>query len=132
MQNWILFIFFSSLVLFAILIGSKRMSLQEAPPVQHTIPSIGSIELCNGCGIAGAANAVADFLRKKDFDVKNIQNAERWNFPATVVVSRTLNMNVARKVADALHTGKVILLRSGDDLYDVTVFIGPDFGVLIQ
>jgi len=39
------------------------------------VPSIGSIQVLNGCGAEGAANRVADFLRAKGFDVKDLGNA---------------------------------------------------------
>ncbi|HEX7509901.1 MAG TPA: LytR C-terminal domain-containing protein, partial [Chitinivibrionales bacterium] len=49
------------------------------------------------------------------------------NYPSTLVVSRTKDMSVARQIAAALGTEKVVLMRTGDETYDVTVFIGPDY-----
>lgn len=115
------------------IIGMNRSTpgpSKAAAPVQVAesgIPSVGRVQLLNGCGAVGAANKVADFLRAKGFDVKQIGNAPTANYPSTLVVSRTKDMSVARQVAAALGTDKVVLMRAGDETYDVTVFIGPDY-----
>ena len=75
---------------------------------------------------------MADFLRQHSFDVKSIGNAATSNYPFTIVVSRTTDMGVARQIAKALGTDKLILLRNGDDMYDVTVILGSDFGEMIE
>ncbi|GBU23057.1 hypothetical protein R80B4_02971 [Fibrobacteres bacterium R8-0-B4] len=93
------------------------------PPV----PSIGSVQVLNGCGAEGAANRVADFLRSKGFDVKDIGNASSWNHQSTIVISRTTDMGLADGIEKLLKTGKVVLIRNGDSMYDVTVVAGPDF-----
>jgi len=86
----------------------------------------------NGCGITGAAGAVADFLRDKGFDVKNIENASSWNYPYTIIVSRTKDITTAKQVSTALNTDKLICIRTGEELYNVIIFVGTDFGELIQ
>ncbi|MBN1128484.1 MAG: LytR C-terminal domain-containing protein [Chitinispirillaceae bacterium] len=91
------------------------------------IPHIGSIQVLNGCGVTGAGDKIADFLRLKKFDVKNIGNAGSWNYPFTLVISRTTDMTVARQIAGTLTTDRCILLRTGDTTYNVTVIIGPDY-----
>jgi hypothetical protein len=82
----------------------------------------------NGCGIDGAAKRVADFLRANAFDVKDIGSAPNWNYPATMIISRTKDMAAANELEKILKTGKVMVMRSKDgDLYDVTVIVGPDY-----
>ena len=140
MRNFIIFLVLCSIVLLSIFIGTKKFSVSDkqsesketvSPPISN-IPSIGRIEVLNGCGEPGAASKVADFLRAKSFDVKSIGNAESWNYPFTIVVSRTEDMTTAEQVCAALHTDKLILLRTGDELYNVSVLIGTNFGELIQ
>lgn len=80
----------------------------------------------NGCGAEGAANRVADFLRSKGFDVKDIGNAPSWNYPATIVISRTADRELADEIGKALKTDKVTLMRN-DGGHDATVIAGPDF-----
>jgi hypothetical protein len=125
----------SALLLIAATIGISRISSTSTDlraKIEIPVPSIGSIQVLNGCGTAGAADKVADFLRLKKFDVKFIGNAETWNYPFTMVISRTTNMTVARQVAASLKTDRCILLRTGDTTYNVTVIIGPDYGEKIR
>jgi hypothetical protein len=114
----------------ALFIGIERnhptapKTLKEIAPA---VPCIGSIQVLNGCGIAGAADRVTDYLRVKKFDVKYKGNAESWNYPSTMVISRTIDMTIARQVAAALATDRCILMRNGDSTFNVTVIIGPDY-----
>jgi hypothetical protein len=91
------------------------------------IPSVGKVQVLNGCGAGGAATIVAEFLRIQKFDVKNIGNAPMSNYQTTLVASRTKDMSVARQVADALNTEAVFLMRTGDTMYNVTVYVGADY-----
>jgi hypothetical protein len=108
---------------------APQQHVQPSPPPKPAaaVPNIGSVQVWNGCGADGAANRVADFLRSKSFDVKDIGNAPSWNYPATMVISRTADMGLANDIEKALRTGKVALIRNGDAMYDVTVIAGPDF-----
>lgn len=130
MGNAILLFLFLTISTSAIVISRLGNVSTETVPIteQDIIPHIGSIEVLNGCGVEGAANKMAEFLRSKQFDVKNIDNASSWNYPFTVVVSRTKDMSVAKKIASVLQTDKVILIRTNEQIYDVTVIIGPEFG----
>lgn len=91
------------------------------------IPSVGKIQVLNGCGADGAALIVKEFLRKRNFDVKSTGNAPMSNYQSTLVASRTRDMSIARQVADALHTDNVFLMRAQDTLYNVTVYVGADY-----
>lgn len=125
----------------AILVGlnTGNPAPKSAEPANtHTVPSVGRIQVLNGCGINGAAGAVADYLRSRGFDVKDIDDARDengakvWNYDTTIVVSRKKNMEIARAVSKALGTGKLILLRNDDIMYDVTVYLGEDFGEILE
>ena len=140
MRNFIIFLSLCSVVLLSIFIGTRRFSVSDkqskseeklSSPIS-TIPNIGRIEVLNGCGMPGAAGKVADFLREKSFDVKSIGNAKSWNYPFTIIVSRTEDMTTAEQICAAFNTDKLIILRTGEELYNVSVLIGPDFGELTQ
>jgi hypothetical protein len=110
----------------------KGQAQGETPAPQKSedlqkIPWIGKIQVLNGCGVDGAANVIAEYLRSKKFDVKNIGNAPTGNYKATLVVSRRKDQAMAHQVADALGTSAVFILRTQDEMYDVTVFVGADF-----
>jgi hypothetical protein len=129
-KNVVVFSVLCCILITAMLLGAHRGNRQPAAQsIQQTdgIPSIGRIQILNGCGAVGAANKVADYLRAKGFDVKNKGNAPTSNYPFTMVVSRTKDMSIARQVAAALTTDKAILIRTTDETYDATVFIGSDF-----
>jgi hypothetical protein len=123
----------------AIVLGMKRSQKTGGPALALPggtggIPSIGRIQILNGCGADGAANKVGDFLRAKGFDVKNKGNAPASNYSFTLVVSRKKDMSIAQQVAQSLGTekDKVVLMRNGDETYDVTVFVGSDYSERIK
>ena len=136
MKNASFFLVVCLCVIGAIAVGMFRDGVSGGAMAEssqnETIPHIGSIEILNGCGADGAAAGVAEFLRQRKFDVKNIDNADSWNYPHTIVASRVKDMSVAREVAEALHTDRVILLRIPDTHYDVTIILGNDWQELIQ
>lgn len=129
-RNILPFAAITGLLSIALVIGIAR-NHPTAPKIPREIvqavPYIGSIQVLNGCGIAGAADRVTDYLRLKKFDVKYKGNAETWNYPFTMVISRTADMTIARQVAAALATDRCVLMRNGDSTYNVTVIIGPDY-----
>ena len=130
-KNIIAFTALCAVLLLAIFLGMQRVGEVSRPAVAREqnpgIPSVGRVQILNGCGAAGAANKVADFLRAKGFDVKNKGNAPSSNYPFTIVASRKKGGSIAEQVARALATDKIIPLRTADETYDVTVFVGADF-----
>ena len=125
----------NAVLLVTMVVGMLRMQQTHSAPTASpepkrdmTVPSIGSVQVLNGCGAEGAADRMTDFLRAKKFDVKNIGNAPSWNYPFTLVISHTKDMTVAQLVARALNTDRCVLMRKDDRTYDVTVVIGPDYG----
>ncbi|MBN1983090.1 MAG: LytR C-terminal domain-containing protein [Chitinivibrionales bacterium] len=135
MRILIVYLLFCTVLLAAIYLGdSSRPARAEGRPTNRPtmIPHIGSVEVLNGCGAAKAANTVAAHLRNHGIDVKSVGNAPYWNYPYTIVVSRVKDMDVAAKVAKILHTDRLIMLRGTTDLFDVSVYIGPDYGELVQ
>ena len=96
------------------------------------IPHIGQIQVLNACGRSGAAEEVCAFLRRKGFDVVESGNYDEWLFEKTIIACRNKNMDVARLVADSLHTKNILLLRKEGMLLDATVFIGKDYIRLVK
>jgi hypothetical protein len=108
---------------------------KELPPQEQiaaNVPTIGRIQVLNGCGVEGAADKMTDFLRAKKFDVTNTGNAASWNYQFTLIISHTKDMTIARQIAAALNTDHIVLIRKADRTYDVTVIIGPDYGERIR
>ena len=96
------------------------------------IPHVGQIQVLNACSINGAAGQVGAFLRSKGFDVVDLANNDEWYFNNTIVVCRNGNMNIAKQIATALNTDKVMLLRKEGALLDATVFVGKNYKKLIK
>lgn len=135
MKNIILFLLFALIVSIAILKGTqqiKQVPHKVKKTVTSEVPHIGRVQILNGCGSSGIAHKLADYLRACHFDVKNIDNAENWNYEETLVISRTLDTTVAVQVAEALNTDKIVLIRNQETRYDVTVIIGNDYRELKQ
>lgn len=88
--------------------------------------------MLNGCGETKAASMIASFLRSKNFDVKEIGNADSWNYPFTIVVSRTPEQTVAKKICKVLNIDKCITLRTHEKNYNVSVIVGADYLGLIK
>ncbi len=131
MKNVIILFTVCAFLGIAMAVGMRQADSVPAEKIQSEpgpgIPWIGKIQVLNGCGAGGAANIVAEFLRSRKFDVKNIGNAPMSNYQTTLIASRTRDMNIARQVAEALHTDAVLLMRTPDTLYTVTVYVGADY-----
>ena len=136
-KNITVFTVISAILFTAILFGVYRSNpvparetttiAKQAADATEKVPYLGKIQVLNGCGEPGAANIVADSLRKKSFDVKDIGNAPTSNYESTMVISRTKDMTMAKQVAQMLKTDQYLLVRNEDQAYDVTVIIGHDF-----
>lgn len=134
MGNFLTLIIVSIVLVIAIIIGkdNKPVNISNKCNTETSIPHIGRVEILNGCGKEGAASKIADYLRSANFDIKSVGNAETWNYPFTMVISRTSDTTVASQVAACLKTDKTVIIRNNDKLHDVTVITGPDFGEIIQ
>jgi hypothetical protein len=135
MNNLILLVIICLTCAISVYVGTTKLGMEKehnATQKTASIPDIGSIQLLNGCGAEGAANKVADYLRTNNFDVKYVGNADTWNYPFTMVISRSGNDSIANQVAQVLKTDKLVKIRDNDNSFDVTVVIGPDYGEKIQ
>ena len=130
MKNFFLLAVIVLIIGFSIFKGVTLSKLHppDVPKDVHPpVPYLGRIQVLNGCGTEGVAHLMANHLRKNHFDVKDISNAGNWNYPETLVLSRINDTTIASQVAETLHTKNMILLKNQEDLYDVTVIVGPDY-----
>jgi LytR cell envelope-related transcriptional attenuator len=84
------------------------------------------VQVLNGSGEGGVAARVASCLREGGFQVVEVQNADRADWFASVVVARRTDLAGAREVARFLGGPPVIRQAWDSDLADVTVVIGSD------
>ena len=122
-----LFLSSAILVCFAVFLGGCR---QEPEPVFK--PNTGQIQILNGSGKSGAAEAFRGYLIEQGFDVIEFGNAGSWNYAHTIVVSRTGNEPVARDLAKVLQTDNLIHLLDPAAMVEATVFVGKDYEELIK
>jgi hypothetical protein len=133
MKNFFIFCIIAAITGFAIIKGvTIQQPVRMKPVALPNIPYIGRIQILNGCGSGGAAHLMADYLRKNNFDVKNIDNADSWNFQETLVISRTHDTIIAHQIAVVLSTDNTILIRNPENTYDVTVIVGNDYRERIE
>jgi len=102
----------------------------EEDPV--LISSIIQLEVLNGCGIPGLATKYTSSLRQFGFDVVETGNFDNFDLEKTLIISRTGNMENARRVAQALGVpnSQIIREESSDFYLDVTLVLGSDYSSL--
>ena len=96
------------------------------------ISGVIQLEILNGCGVSGLANEFTNKLRRLGFDVVETGNYENFNVSETFIVSRTDNIENARRIAAALGIDRknVIIEESNSFYLDATLIIGSDFKTL--
>lgn len=121
------------LIILLIALGTRiiypRIFNQRAETESQLISEIIQIEVLNGCGIPGIANAYTGVLRENGFDVVETGNYDNFNLEKTIVISRSGVLDNARRVANALGVDPINVIReeSPDYFLDVTVVIGHDY-----
>ena len=111
-----------------------RISNERTELESELISEIIQIEVLNGCGVPGIANAYTGLLRSNGFDVVETGNFETFDLKETIIISRSGVMDNAYRVANALGVSeKNVIQESSPDYYlDVSVVIGQDYESLNQ
>jgi hypothetical protein len=106
-----------------------RIFNERSESQAELISEIIQIEVLNGCGVPGIANAYTGLLRTNGFDVVETGNFESFDLQETIVISRSGVMDNAYRVANALGVSKENVIResSPDFFLDVSVVIGHDY-----
>lgn len=92
----------------------------------------GQIQVLNGCGRAGLADIFRTHLIEHGFDVIESGNARSWSYEHTLVLARTESDTIARDLARALGTKRIVHLRHPASLVEATVIIGKDYKELMR
>jgi len=101
--------------------------LYQENPIQNI-----KIEVLNGCGINGIAAEISEFLRTNHrIDVIRSDNAERYNYPNTIIIGRNENLENLRLVSESFGVpieNKNVIRHEPDESLsvDVTVILGKD------
>lgn len=121
------------LIILIIALGTRliypRIVNERAVQDPALISSVIQMEVLNGVGITGLANQFTFTLRQFGFDVVETGNFDHFDVPNTLVISRTGQMENARRVAEAIGVQEQYIMReeSPEFYLDVTLIIGSDF-----
>ncbi|MDO8886584.1 LCP family protein [Candidatus Oleimmundimicrobium sp.] len=87
-----------------------------------------TLDIRNGCESAGIAHKLADRLKVKDFQVKNIGNADKANYDKTLIIYGSNAKNKVDKVGAYLPFAKT-LKDTGQYNFstDILIIIGKDY-----
>jgi hypothetical protein len=110
--------------------GPKHIAdVPEVSTAENSIstkpPSGIRVEVLNGSGQEGVGGKVAAVLRDAGFQVVSVRNADRYDYPRTLVAARGTDVERARTVARKLDGSQIIRQRAPVD-WDVTVVVGRD------
>ncbi len=86
-----------------------------------------SVEVLNGSGEAGIAALVGDWLAEQGFLVKNIDNADHFDYARTRVIGRLEDVECAREVATFIPGAELHKEPLEGYDYMVSVIIGHNF-----
>ena len=97
------------------------------------IGDIIQVEIRNGCGVAGLAGEMTQFLRKKGFDVVEVGDTETFEQEYSVVYDRIGDLASAKKLAKAvgLPEDRVVQDIRPDEYLDASIVIGKDYATLV-
>ena len=103
-------------------------AVDQYPPAED----IYQIEIRNGAGVSGAAEALRSYLIEKGYDVVEVGNHRSFDVEKTQVVDRVGNLSIARQVASSLGlTEEHVLQQERQDYFlDASVIIGKDYLIL--
>lgn len=85
------------------------------------------VVVLNGTSIDGLASRTADFLRRNDCDILQIENATS-SYKETVILDRdNRNLKKARRVRHLLGVGRIAYEPDPAHIVEVTVILGEDY-----
>jgi hypothetical protein len=111
----------------------KSNSSKAVRVENSTVPAvIIQLEVLNGCGVAGAAEKITDYLRINHVDVVQMKNYSSFDVEKSLVIDRIGNKHNAEKIADLLGIDRKYIVEqlSSDYFLDVSLVIGKDYNQL--
>jgi hypothetical protein len=117
-----------ALVVVALLGSWAYATFVPKPKPPHAGPEhrVIRVQVWNGSGETGIGAKVASYLREGGFHVVQVENADRQDYFATLVVARRPDVEIANTVAHYLGSPPVIRQAWNSDVADVTVVLGSD------
>lgn len=88
------------------------------------------IQILNGCGESGIARRAGGWMTRNGYDVRDIDNADRQDYPECLILDRVGNTAAALTLADDLGIDPNNISRQSagpDPMYDLTIILGKDY-----
>jgi hypothetical protein len=87
------------------------------------------VDVQNGTGENRIGAIFRDYLKKKGYDVVNLDNYKSNDVDKTIIIDRTGDTRKAQRIAEVLGvSGRNIIQQINRDLYlDATIVIGKDY-----
>lgn len=87
------------------------------------------VDVQNGTGENRIGAIFRDYLKKKGYDVVNLDNYKSSDVEKTIIIDRTGDTRKAQRIAEVLGvSGRNIIQQINRDLYlDATIVIGKDY-----
>jgi hypothetical protein len=83
------------------------------------------IQVLNGNGVAGSAGRLSEILQGKGFEILEVGDADRDDFPVTTIIVRPEAMTQGQEIIAALGFGE-LSAGSLDSSIDAIVIVGLD------
>ena len=115
----------------SILNTSKHPILAKDIYIQNPVENI-KVEVLNGCGVSALALKTTEFLRTKNIDVINSDNADNHDYKNTLIIQRNENIKSLKKIVESfgIYLGDSTRIKIIPDEslgVDVTIIIGKDY-----
>jgi hypothetical protein len=94
--------------------------------------SVVQVDVLNGCGASGTGQKMTNILRAAGYDVVEMGNYKTFDVKRSLVIDRTGDVDVARKLASDMGIDQKNVVQQISQEYFVTasVIIGKDFKTL--
>jgi hypothetical protein len=99
----------------------------DVGPGMREAPAQGRVEVLNAAGRPGLARAGTWVLRERGYDVVSFGNAQGFPPDSSLVIARSGDLDLARRVAMAMRIASVRELPDASLMLDVTVVLGRDW-----
>jgi len=119
--------------------NAEKYFKPEAPLVTALMKNLGEdfvlprelvrVEVLNGCGIAGAAGRVGEYLAEEGFQIVNVDDADSFDYERSQVISRLEEMEMAREVAALIPGAELLREPLPDPPAMVTVIVGKNYPI---
>ena len=110
---------------------SKQPILAKDIYIQNPIENI-KVEVLNGCGVSALALKTTEFLRTKNIDVINSDNADNHDYKNTLIIQRNENVKSLKKIVESFgvylgDSTRIKIIPDESLGVDVTIIIGEDY-----